>query len=145
MNIALVAHDIHKNLIVDFVIAYKHIFQKHTLFATGTTGKRISEAAKLEVTRLRSGPLGGDQQIGAMIAMDDIDLLIFFRDPLSALGHEPDISALLRLCDVQRIPLATNVATAEMLIRAMENGFLSWREEIRKYDTLKLNGTDNSI
>ncbi|MGG1554852.1 methylglyoxal synthase [Paenibacillus ferrarius] len=143
MNIALVAHDVHKNLLVDFVIAYRHIFQKHQLFATGTTGRRISEAAKLDVIRLRSGPLGGDQQIGAMIAMDDIDMLIFFRDPISALGHEPDISALLRLCDVQRIPLATNVATAEMLIRAMENGFLSWREEIHKYETARLNGTEH--
>lgn len=143
MNIALVAHDVYKNMLVDFVIAYKHIFQKHKLYATGTTGKRISEAAKLDVIRLRSGPFGGDQQIGAMIAMDDIDLLIFFRDPISALGHEPDITALLRLCDVQQIPLATNVGTAEMLIRAMESGFLSWREEIRKYDSPRLNGTEN--
>ncbi|MDQ0873972.1 methylglyoxal synthase [Paenibacillus sp. V4I3] len=142
MNIALVAHDVHKNLIVDFVIAYRHIFQKHRLFATGTTGRRISEEAKLEVIRLRSGPFGGDQQIGAMIAMDDIDMLIFFRDPITALGHEPDITALLRLCDVQKIPLATNVATAEMLIKAMESGFLAWREEIRKYDTLRMNGTE---
>lgn len=142
MNIALVAHDVHKNLIVDFVIAYRHIFQKHQLFATGTTGRRISEEAKLEVIRLRSGPFGGDQQIGAMIAMDDIDMLIFFRDPITALGHEPDITALLRLCDVQKIPLATNVATAEMLIKAMESGFLAWREEIRKYDTLRMNGTE---
>lgn len=142
MNIAMVAHDVHKNLIVDFVIAYRHIFQKHRLFATGTTGRRISEEAKLEVICLRSGPFGGDQQIGAMIAMDDIDMLIFFRDPITALGHEPDITALLRLCDVQKIPLATNVGTAEMLIKAMESGFLAWREEIRKYDTLRMNGTE---
>ena len=85
------------------------------------------------VNRLMSGPLGGDQQIGAMIATGELDLIYFFRDPLTAQPHEPDVSALLRLCDVYGIPLATNIATAELLIRAVEKGYFSWRETVDKY------------
>ncbi|MER2088919.1 methylglyoxal synthase [Sporosarcina sp. JAI121] len=133
MKIALIAHDEKKNELVNFTIAYEHIFSKNKLYATGTTGKRIMEATGLSVNRLMSGPLGGDQQIGAMIAMGDLDLIIFFRDPLTAQPHEPDVSALLRLCDVYGVPLATNIATAELLIRAVEEGYFSWREMIDKY------------
>lgn len=131
MNIALIAHDRKKDSLVNFVTAYQHLFIKSNVFATGTTGLRIQEATGLSVQRFQSGPLGGDQQIGALIAEDRMDLVIFFRDPLMAQPHEPDIIALLRLCDVHNIPVATNVATAEMLIHAMERGDLAWREIVR--------------
>ena len=133
MKIALIAHDEKKDEMVNFSIAYEPIFSKHTLFATGTTGKRIMAETTLEIERLMSGPLGGDQQIGAMIATGEMDLIIFFRDPLTAQPHEPDVSALLRLCDVYGIPLATNIATAELLIRSVEKGYFSWRETAAKY------------
>jgi methylglyoxal synthase len=133
MNIALIAHDEKKNEMVNFTIAYEHIFSEHTLYATGTTGKRIMEETELAMNRLMSGPLGGDQQIGAMVAMGNLDLIIFFRDPLTAQPHEPDVSALLRLCDVYGIPLATNIATAELLLRAVEKGDFAWREMVNKY------------
>jgi len=128
MNIALVAHDRKKEELVNFSIAYEKIFEKHKLFATGTTGLRIMEATNLLIDRFKSGPLGGDQQIGAKIAEDSMDLVIFFRDPLTAQPHEPDILALMRLCDVHSVPLATNIGTAELLIKAMSNGFLDWRK-----------------
>jgi methylglyoxal synthase len=130
MNIALIAHDKKKESIVDFSIAYCDILKKHHICATGTTGKLIAQATGLKVHRFLSGPLGGDQQIGARVAYNKIDLVIFFRDPLTAQPHEPDISALMRLCDVHNIPLATNLATGEALIKAVENGNLAWREII---------------
>ncbi|ARF13682.1 MULTISPECIES: methylglyoxal synthase [Sporosarcina] len=133
MNIALIAHDEKKAELVNFTIAYEKIFAKHTLYATGTTGLRIMEETDLSVTRLMSGPLGGDQQMGAMIATGELDLILFFRDPLTAQPHEPDVSALLRLCDVYGIPLATNLASAELLLRAIEKGYFSWRETAAKY------------
>lgn len=133
MKIALIAHDRKKSELVNFMIAYEPIFQKHQLFSTGTTGTRIMEQTNLDIHRFMSGPLGGDQQIGAMIANNELDLVIFFRDPLMAQPHEPDIIALLRLCDVYSIPLATNVATAEILVRALEKGDFSWRNVIHKY------------
>ena len=133
MKIALIAHDEKKDEMINFTLAYESIFSKYELFATGTTGKRIMEETNLSIMRLMSGPLGGDQQIGAMIATGDLDLIIFFRDPLTAQPHEPDVSALLRLCDVYGIPLATNSATAELLIRAVEKGYFSWRETAAKY------------
>ena len=128
MNIALIAHDNKKLDLVNFMIAYEPIFKNHKLYSTGTTGKRIMEETQLEIHRLMSGPLGGDQQIGALVAENQIDLVLFFRDPLTAQPHDPDINALLRLCDVYSIPLATNVATAELLVRALEKGDFAWRE-----------------
>lgn len=133
MEIALIAHDKKKNEMVNFMIAYEHIFSQHKLYSTGTTGSRIMENTSLAINRLASGPLGGDQQIGALVATGELDLIIFFRDPLTAQPHEPDVTALLRLCDVYGIPLATNVATAELLIKAIEQGFFSWREVVDKY------------
>ncbi|CAM3930266.1 methylglyoxal synthase [Alicyclobacillus pomorum] len=130
MNVALIAHDNKKEDIVNFAIAYKHIFEKATLYATGTTGLRIAEATGLTLRRVQSGPLGGDQQIGAKIAENEMDLVIFLRDPLTAQPHEPDITALLRLCDVHNIPVATNLATAEALLRALERGDLNWRNAV---------------
>ena len=127
MKIALVAHDRKKDNLIQFAIAYRDILNEHELFATGTTGLRVIEATGLPVTRFRSGPLGGDQQIGAMIANNDMDMVIFFRDPLTAQPHEPDVTALIRLCDVYQIPLATNMGTAEILLKGLEKGFVDWR------------------
>lgn len=127
MNIALIAHDKKKEDMVNFCIAYKNILEKHKLCATGTTGKLIAEATGLTIHRFLSGPLGGDQQIGALVAYNKIDLIIFLRDPLTAQPHEPDVNALLRLCDVHDIPLATNMATAEVMVKAIERGDLDWR------------------
>ncbi|AQQ55102.1 methylglyoxal synthase [Planococcus lenghuensis] len=127
MNIALVAHDEKKDDLIQFITAYRPILQKHDLFATGTTGLRIIEETGLPVTRFRSGPLGGDQEIGAAIARDEMDLIIFLRDPLTAQPHEPDVSALLRLSDVYCVPLATNMGTAEVLLKGLEAGFFEWR------------------
>jgi methylglyoxal synthase len=132
MNIALIAHDKKKNDLVQFATAYQAAFAKHNLFATGTTGLRINEATGLPITRFQSGPLGGDQQIGAMIAKNNMDAVFFFRDPLTAQPHEPDVTALVRLCDVYSIPLATNMGTAELLIRGLEEGLLEWRNIVNK-------------
>ncbi|WP_033828562.1 methylglyoxal synthase [Bacillus andreraoultii] len=131
MNIALIAHDRKKDDLVQFVTAYRYVFEKHSLFATGTTGKRIQDATGLHVHRFQSGPLGGDQEIGALIAKNEMDIVIFFRDPLTAQPHEPDVSALIRLADVYRVPLATNMGTAEILIRGLERGDIDWRKVIK--------------
>jgi methylglyoxal synthase len=133
MKIALIAHDRKKEEMIQFVMAYEPVFADHQLYATGTTGQRIMEHTKLRVHRFLSGPLGGDQQIGALVAQNEIDLIIFLRDPLMAQPHEPDIIALLRLCDVQGIPCGTNLATAEILVRAIDRGDFGWRELIEKY------------
>lgn len=133
MNIALIAHDRKKDELVNFMIAYEPLFEGHQLYATGTTGTRIMAQTGLHIHRFMSGPLGGDQQIGARVAQNEMDLVIFLRDPLMAQPHEPDIIALLRLCDVHGIPLATNIATAELLVKAMERGDFSWREAVDKY------------
>ncbi len=122
MNIALIAHDKKKDDLVKLVIEYQDTLKKHTLFATGTTGGRVIDETGLDVHRFKSGPLGGDQQIGAYISDQKIDLVIFIRDPLTMQPHEPDISALLRLCDVYEIPLATNIGTAEPILRALSVG-----------------------
>lgn len=113
---------------VDFCIAYSAILKQHKLFATGTTGNVVEEATGLSITKFLPGPEGGEQQIGARIAYNEIDAVLFFRDPLTAQPHEPDISSLFRLCDVHCIPLATNVATAEVLIMGIARGDLGWRD-----------------
>lgn len=117
MKIALIAHDKKKQEIIDFSKKYKDILFKYELVATGTTGKKVSEATGLKVKRYLSGPYGGDQQLGGCIAEGKIDLVIFLRDPLTAQPHEPDISALLRVCDVHNVPVVTNIATAELIIK----------------------------
>jgi len=132
MKIALIAHDKKKDDMVQFTLAYKPILNQHQLFATGTTGSRIQEATGLTVHRYQSGPLGGDQQIGAMVAQNDIDAIIFFRDPLTAQPHEPDVSALIRLADVYSVPLATNMGTAELIIHGLDRGDLKWRSIVRE-------------
>lgn len=128
MNIALIAHDTKKELMVQFCIAYCGVLSKHNLCATGTTGKMVAEATGLNVQRYLSGSQGGDQQIAARISCNEIDLLLFFRDPISVKPHEPNDMNLLRLCDVHIIPVATNIATAEALIHALERGDLDWRD-----------------
>ena len=128
MNIALIAHDTKKELMVQFCIAYCGVLSKHNLCATGTTGKMVAEATGLNVQRYLSGSRGGDQQIAARISCNEIDLLLFFRDPISLKPHEPNDMNLLRLCDVHNIPVATNIATAEALIHALERGDLDWRD-----------------
>lgn len=128
MNIALIAHDTKKELMVQFCIAYCSVLSKHNLCATGTTGKMVAEATGLNVQRYLSGSQGGDQQIAARISCNEIDLLLFFSDPISVKPHEPNDMNLLRLCDVHNIPVATNIATAEALIHALERGDLDWRD-----------------
>ena len=128
MNIALIAHDSKKELMAQFCIAYCGILSRHNLFATGTTGKIVAEATGLEITRFLCGSQGGDQQIASRIACNEIDLLLIFRDPLTAKPHEPNEGTLLRLCDVHNIPVATNIATAEALIHSLARGDLDWRD-----------------
>lgn len=128
MNIACIAHDKKKELMVQFCIAYKGILDKHSLFATDNTGKMITENTGMEVYRFLSGSQGGDQQIGARVAYNEIDLVLFFRDPITSESYEPDITNLLKLCDMHNIPIATNLATAEVLIHGLERGDMDWRD-----------------
>ena len=121
MKIALIAHDKKKNDIIELAKKYKDVLEGHELYATGTTGTLIMGETRLKIYRMKSGPLGGDQQIGAMLANGELNLIIFLRDPLTAQPHEPDVSALLRLCDVQSIPLATNVSSAIIMLEAIKN------------------------
>jgi methylglyoxal synthase len=121
MKIALIAHDKKKDDIVEFVARYREVFENHELYATGTTGRLISDMVGLKVHRYLSGPLGGDQQIGAKLAEGDMDFVIFLRDPLTAQPHEPDVSALLRICDVHHVPLATNIGSAEIFVKALKD------------------------
>lgn len=124
MRIALIAHDKKKNEMINLAVKFKGTLEKHDLYATGTTGALVMGETGLKINRMKSGPLGGDQQIGSMIACSQLDLVIFLRDPLTAQPHEPDVSALLRLCDVINIPLATNISSAEIMLTALS------REEI---------------
>ena len=121
MRIALIAHDKKKNEIIEIAKIYKDVLAGHELYATGTTGTLIMGETGLPIHRMKSGPLGGDQQIGAMVAEGKIDLIIFLRDPLTAQPHEPDVSALLRLSDVQSIPLATNAGSSKVMLEALKN------------------------
>lgn len=127
MKIALIAHDEKKPLICRLASAYRPILARHELFATGHTGSQIHEATGLAVTTFHSGPLGGDQEVGALIAKNQLDLVIFLRDPLTAQPHEPDVNALIRLCDVYNVPLATNLGTAEVLLRGLGAGLVAFR------------------
>lgn len=120
MKIALIAHDKKKDNMIALAIKYKETLAQHELYATGTTGTLVMGETGLKIKRMKSGPLGGDQQIGSMVAEGKLDLIIFLRDPLTSQPHEPDVSALLRLCDVQSIPLATNVKSAEIMLDALK-------------------------
>ena len=127
LNVALIAHDRMKDQMVNFCYAYEHILENYGLYATGTTGGRIEAGPNLKVNKLASGPLGGDQQIGSLIVTEAIDLVIFLRDPLTPQPHETDIQALIRLCDVHYVPIATNLASAEIFVKALNQGDLDWR------------------
>ena len=127
MNIALIAHDAKKKLMQNFCIAYRGILSKHSLYATGTTGRLIEEVTNLSIHKYLAGHLGGDQQISAQIEHNDIDLVNFLRDPL-AKAHEPSINNIAKFCDMFNIPLATNLATAELLIKSLDRGDMEWRE-----------------
>lgn len=128
MEIAIIADDKKKELMTQFCIAYCGILCKHNLCATGITGKYISEATGLKIERLLSGAHGGAQQITSRVAYNEIDLLIFFRDTSKDIVFNEEEYSLLRMCDVYNIPVATNIATAEVLVTALENGGLDWRE-----------------
>lgn len=134
MNIALMAHDSKKELMTQFCIAYCGILSRHNLCATGTTGKIVAEATGLKITQFLSGSQGGDQQISSRITCNEIDLLLMFRNPIDPRADEPNDMTLLRLCDVHNIPVATNIATAEALIHALERGDLDWRDIINPKD-----------
>ena len=128
MNIGLIAHNSKKKLMQNFCIAYKGILNKNQLFATGTTGRLVEEVTNLSIHKFLAGHLGGDQQLCAQIEHNQIDLVIFLRDPLTQKMHEPDVNNVVKLCDIHNIPLATNLASAELLIKSLDRGDLEWRE-----------------
>lgn len=128
MNIGLMAHDSKKKLMQNFCIAYRGILSKHALFATGTTGRLVEEVTNLNVHKYLAGHLGGEQQMCAQIEHNEIDLLIFLREPTQNAPHESEMLNVVRFCDMHNIPLATNLASAELLVKALERGDLEWRE-----------------
>lgn len=128
MNIGLIAHDSKKTLMQNFCIAYRGILSKHELYATGTTGRLIEEVTNLSIHKYLAGHLGGQQQLGAQIGQNEIDALIFLRDPFTPKPHEPDVNDVIQLCDMHNIPMATNLATAELIVLALDRGDLDWRE-----------------
>lgn len=137
MNIAIIAHDVKKELMTQFCIAYAGILSQHTICATGTTGKIVSEASGLNIQCFMSGEQGGEQQIASRIACNEIDLLLMFGDPLNPKPMVQDEANLLRLCAVHNVPVATNIATAEALIHSLARGDLDWRDIVNPKDTAK--------
>lgn len=133
-TIALVAHDHKKQGLLEWASQYKNVLAKHNLVATGTTGKLVSETLSIDVKRFKSGPLGGDQQIGALIAEQALDLLIFFWDPLNPAPHDPDVKALLRLCSVWNVPVACSEATADLVITSPLFASETHKRKIPSYD-----------
>lgn len=135
MNVGLIADDAKKKLMQNCCIAYRGILSHHQLYATGTTGRLIQDAAGLPVHKLLEGHVGGEQQMSAMIEQNQMDLILFFRDPdMSALGEPSDnldFTKVIRTCDIHNIPLATNIASAEILLKSLDRGDLDWREMYR--------------
>ncbi|MDP4152679.1 MAG: methylglyoxal synthase [Bacillota bacterium] len=139
MNIALIAHDKKKELLIQFCIAYCGILNQHSLCATATTGRLVAESTGLDIFCFMAGRSGGTQQIGARIAYNEIDLVIFFRDPLADDSLQADVENIIKLCDTNNIPIATNVATAEVLIQGLQRGDFEWRDIVnpkKKRETL---------
>ncbi|MCL2224851.1 MAG: methylglyoxal synthase [Defluviitaleaceae bacterium] len=132
MNIALIAHDNKKKLMANLCVAYRHILSNHKIFATGTTGQIVEDATNLHVSKYLAGHLGGAQQLSSQVSLNDIDLVIFLQDPLNPKHYEPDIDSLLRICDSQNIPIASNLATAELLLLALNRGDLDWRLNLKR-------------
>lgn len=128
MKVGLIAHDSKKKLMQNFCIAYRNVLAKNELYATGTTGRLIEEATNLHIHKYLAGHLGGQQQMAAQISNDEMDMVIFLRDPQTPSPHEPDVNDVVKLCDMYNIPMATNIGTAELLIMALMNGDLEWRE-----------------
>ena len=128
MNVGLIAHESKKKLMQNFCIAYRGILSKHSLYATGTTGRLIEEVTNLNVHKYLSGHLRGEQQMCTDIEQDQLDLVIFLREPIAPNRMDPDGRGIIRMCDAHNIPVATNLATAELLIKALERGDLEWRE-----------------
>ena len=133
MEIAIIAHDTKKELMAQFCIAYCGILSKHNLCATATTAKYISEATGLEIDKLMSGKAGGEQQVASRIAYNEIDVLLNFRDTRSNATVSEEELELLRMCDLYNIPVATNIATAEVVITALDRGDLAWREIVNPH------------
>ena len=133
MEIAIIAHDTKKELMAQFCIAYCGILSKHNLCATATTAKYISEATGLEIDKLMSGKAGGEQQVASRIAYNEIDVLLNFRDTRSNATVSDEELELLRMCDLYNIPVATNIATAEVIITALDRGDLDWREIVNPH------------
>ena len=131
MNIGLIAHDAKKKLMQNFCVAYRGILSKHTLYATGTTGRLVEEVTNLNIRKYLAGHLGGEEQMGAQIEANEMDLVIFLRDPMRPKPHEPSVTNVIRLCDIHNIPVATNLATAELLIKSMERGDFEFRNYYR--------------
>ena len=130
MRIALIAHDKKKSDMIKLAVKFKDVLSKHEIYATGTTGTMVMGETGIKIYRMKSGSLSGDQQIGWMIANRQLDLVIFLRDPLTAQPHEPDVSALLRLCDVTNTPLATNITSAEIMLKALERDEIICRKNM---------------
>ncbi len=130
MNIAIIAHSAKKELMVQFCIAYCGILNRHNLCSTATTGKLVSEATGLNIHQFLSGVQGGSDQIASRIAYNEIDILLFFRDTITSIEFQESDMNLLRLCDVHNIPVATNIATAEVIIHGLDRGDLDWRKII---------------
>ena len=127
MNVGLIAHDSKKKLMQNFCIAYRGILSKHELYATGTTGLLIEEDTNLRIHKFLPGETGGARQLASQIEQGNLDMVIFLRDPLHVKAQEPEVNSIVRLCDSYNIPIATNLATAELLIKALERGDLEWR------------------
>ena len=128
MEIAIIAHDLKKELMAQFCIAYCGILSKHSLCATGITASYISEATGLKIEKLLAGEHGGEQQIASRIAYNEIDALLYFRNTRTSGEKDDSENEILRMCDLYNIPVATNIATAEILVHAIERGDLAWRE-----------------
>ena len=131
MNLGIIAHNSKKVLIEDFCIAYKNILAKHEVYATGTTGRRIEEATGLHVHKFLPGSIGGDKQFMEMVERQDLDMVILFYNPVMIDPKEPDITAIVKRCDQYNIPVATNIATAELLILGLARGDLDWRLNLK--------------
>lgn len=134
MNIGFIAHNSKKTLMENFCLAYKYILSKHSLYATGITGRRIEEVTNLKVYKFLPGSVGGDKQFMDMIERNCMDMVIFFYNPLETSPNTADISAISRCCDQYNIPIATNIATAESLILGLSRGDMDWRLNIRSND-----------